>query len=308
MRHMRVLEMIDAVARFGSIRRAADRMNFNASALTRRINDLETELDAQLFERTARGMRLTPEGELFVGHARRQLSEMQQLQSELENMRGLRRGRIRIACSQAVALNFLPRLIGGFRRQYPDVEFELSVVGREQAEQALRGYDADLALVVSPGPMQEFRQLARIEQRLVALLPDDHALTKRTPLRLRDCAPYPVALPDRSTGGRQLVDAFSAKTGVQFQVVVESNSFEMLRQSVIHSGLLSFQIEVGAPEKDAEPGLLVKTVDRRDAAAADLVLGQLLGRELPLAADVFAAHVAEQMKKRSYAASRRRRK
>ena len=57
MRHGRVLEYVNEVARAGSIRRAAEQLNFAPSALTRRIMDLEQELGTDLFERTARGNR-----------------------------------------------------------------------------------------------------------------------------------------------------------------------------------------------------------------------------------------------------------
>lgn len=297
MRHMRVLELVDTVARAGSVRRAAEQLNFNPSALTRRIQDLEAELDAKLFERTARGMRLTAAGELFVAHARQQLAESERLKSGLEDLRGLRRGQVRIACSQAVALEFLPEAVGAFRREYPQVDFDVRVCDHEQAERALASYEVDLVLVFSPTPLSNFQHLATLEQRLVALMPKDHPLARESVLRLRNCAVFPSALPDRSTGGRQLLDAFSARTGVQFEAVVESNSFEMLRQSVIHSGLLSFQIDVGAPAAESGSGIVVRPIDRRDAPAADLVFGQLRGRNLPVASAVFAEHIIESMKR-----------
>tara|TARA_R110000868_G_scaffold61059_9_gene185755 strand:- start:11705 stop:12619 length:915 start_codon:yes stop_codon:yes gene_type:complete len=295
MRHMRVLELVDTVARAGSVRRAAEQLNFTASALTRRIQDLEAELDAKLFERTARGMRLTAAGELFVGHARHQLAEAERLRSGIEDLKGLRRGHVRIACSQAVALEFMPEAIGRFRRDYPLVDFEVRVVDHEQAERALASYEVDLVLVFSPVPLMQFQQLASLEQRLVALVPHDHPLAAESPLRLRRCAAFPAALPDRSTGGRQLLEAFSARTGIQFQVAVESNSFEMLRRSVIHSGLVSFQIEVGAVAPGVGSDIVVRAIDRRDTPAANLVLGQLRGRNLPVAPAVFAEHIVDGM-------------
>lgn len=295
MRHMRVLELVDTVARAGSVRRAAERLNFNASALTRRIQDLEAELDAKLFERTTRGMRLTAAGELFVAHARQQLAETERLKSGLEDLRGVRRGLVRIACSQAVALEFLPKAVGAFRQRYPQIDFDVRVADHEQAERALTSYEVDLVLVFSPTPLLNFQHLATLEQRLAALLPPGHPLAEESSLRLRSCAAFPSALPDRSTGGRQLLDAFSARTGVQFDAVVESNSFEMLRQSVVHSGLVSFQIEVGAPFDGVGSGIVVRPIDRRDAPAADLVFGQLRGRNLPVSSAVFAEHVIDVM-------------
>lgn len=305
MRHLRILEYVDAVARTGSVRGAAAQLNFTASALTRRIFDLEAELGAKLFERTPRGMRLTAAGELFVAHARAQLAEVDRLKSGIEDLRGLRRGLVRIACSQAMAPDFLPRTIGEFRRRYPQVAFDVRVVDHETAMAALVSYEVDIVLVFQPAAHAQFQQLATLEQRLVAQMARDHPLAGQASagqasagqatLRLRDCARYPVALSDRSTGGRQLLDRFSARTGVQFDVAVESNSFELLRRSAVQSGLVSFQIEVGAPPETAGSDIVVRPIDRRDTPPGDLVLGQLRGRGLPVACARFAEHLAAEM-------------
>ena len=295
MRHLRILELVDEVARTGSIRSAAERLNFTASALTRRVQDLEAELGAVLFERTSRGMRPTEAGDMFLAHARAQLAESERLKSGLEDLQGLRRGKVRVACSQAVAPEFMPRAIGAFRHSYPMIDFEVRVVDHEQAATALASYDVDIALVFSPETLPGFERLALLEQRLVALLPRGHALCEKPELRLRDCAAHPVALPDRSTGGRQLLDAFSARTGIPFEVAIESNSFEFLRRSVVQSGLVSFQIDVGAPTVEAHPDIIVRGIDRRDAPAANLVLGKLPGRNLPQICQIFADDVMDRM-------------
>ncbi len=66
MRHLRILDYVDEVARAGSIRKAAERLNVTASAVNRRIADLEEELGAPLFDRRPRGVQLTAAGEVFV--------------------------------------------------------------------------------------------------------------------------------------------------------------------------------------------------------------------------------------------------
>ena len=72
MRHLRFLRYVDEVARAGSIRKAAEQLHVTASAVNRRVLDLEEELGAPLFERRARGVRLTAAGELFVRYIREQ--------------------------------------------------------------------------------------------------------------------------------------------------------------------------------------------------------------------------------------------
>jgi molybdenum-dependent DNA-binding transcriptional regulator ModE len=118
MRFMRILGYVDDIARSGSIRKAAERLNLTASALNRRIMDIEEELGTLLFERRPRGVRLTSAGELFLDLARRQLSDTERMLSQIEELKGMRRGVVRIAGSQALAHSFLPASLAQFRKQF----------------------------------------------------------------------------------------------------------------------------------------------------------------------------------------------
>ena len=206
MKHLRITRYVDEVARTGSIRKAAEHLNVTASAVNRRIMDLEEELGAPLFERRPRGVRLTAAGEIFVHYLREQNGDVERMKSQIEDLKGMRRGTVRIACSQALALEFLPREIAQFRKRHPLVAFEVRVVDHEHAMAALATYEVDLVLVFRPPFLANFQPLMTLEQRLVALMAADHPLAKRPAIRLRDCAAYPVALPERSIGGRQLLD------------------------------------------------------------------------------------------------------
>src|SRR5499427_5945864 len=245
MRHLRFLRYVDEVARAGSIRRAAEQLHVTASAVNRRIMDLEEELGAKLFERRPRGVRLTAAGEVFVHYLREQDSDLERMKSQIEELKGLRRGTVRIACSQALALDFLPREIAQFRARHPLVAFDVKVLDHEQAMAALASYEVDLVLVFRPPFLPNFQPLMTLEQRVVAVMTAAHPLAGRRTVRLRDCANYPVALPERSLGGRQLLDEVSARSGLTFQIAAESNSFELLRGLVIHADLISFQIRIG---------------------------------------------------------------
>ena len=217
MKHLRILDYVDEVARSGSIRKAAEQLNVTASAVNRRIMDLEEELGATLFERLPRGVRLTAAGELFVHYLRKQHDEVERMKSQIEDLKGLRRGTVRIACSQALALDFLPRAIAEFRKPHPKVEFDVKVVDHEYAMAALAAFEVDLVLVFRPPFLANFQPLMTLEQRLVAVMTKKHPLAKKRKVRLRDCAAYPVALPERSIGGRQLLDEVTARTGLDFQ-------------------------------------------------------------------------------------------
>ena len=288
MKHLRIMRYVDEVARTGSIRKAAGHLNVTASAVNRRIMDLEEELGAPLFERRPRGVRLTAAGEVFVHYLREQDSGVERMKSQIEELKGLRRGTVRIACSQALALDFLPREIAGFRTRHPLVSFEVKVLDHERAMTALAAYEVDLVLVFRPPFLPNFQPLMTLEQRIVAVMSADHPLAAQPTIRLRDCANYPVALPEGSLGGRQLLDQVSARSGLTFKVAAESNSFEFLRGLVTHANVISFQIRIGTMPENNRLGLVARDIDDRDVPRANLVLGQLRARNLPIPAAVFA--------------------
>src|SRR5436309_2023771 len=194
MRHLRFLRYVDEVARAGSIRKAARQLHVTASAVNRRVMDLEAELGAPLFERRPRGVQLTAAGELFVRYIREQSGDVERMKSQIEDLKGLRRGTVRIACSQALALEFLPREIAAYRAKFPLVRFEVKVFDHEQAMAALAAYEVDLVLVFRPPFLANFQPLMSLQQRLVALMAADHPLAARKKIRLSDCVGWSAAI------------------------------------------------------------------------------------------------------------------
>ena len=119
LRPPRVLTYVDAVARFGSIRKAAEALNIASSALNRQILDLETDLGAPLFERLPRGVRLTSAGEAFLVYARLVISELKAVELRIEQLRGLVRGQVSVAAAELVAANCCHPPSRSFRRPIP---------------------------------------------------------------------------------------------------------------------------------------------------------------------------------------------
>jgi DNA-binding transcriptional LysR family regulator len=295
MRHLKLLTHVVEVARAGSIRKAAEHLNLTPSAMNRRIQDLEVEVGTPLFERRPRGVKLTTAGEMFVRYARSQIADADRMRSHVEDLRGLRRGPVLIACSQALALDFLASHIAQFQKQHSKVTFDLKVMDHDRALAALTAYDVDLALIYRPTMWPTLRVVASVPQRLVAILRSDHPLAKKKTIRLSECLDYPVALPDRTLSGRQILEEVMARRELHFNILAESNSFEMLRGLVFRCNMISFQIEIGAPSGELGLGLTSCPIDTRDVPPADLVLCQLRGRGLSVAAATFAEKLAKSL-------------
>lgn len=291
MRQLTPLRLIDAVSRAGSIRKAAEGLALTSTALNRRVLALEAELGVPVFERLARGVRLSTAGELLIHHLRREAAEFEKLRGQIADLAGERRGHVAIACSQAFLPFFLPAQIGAYRGEHPGVTFSVRVRDRAAAEAALVDHDADLALVFEPVRLSEVQVLATRRQGIHAVMAADHPLAARKVLRLRDCAAFPVGLPTAQYGVRHLIDLALLRSSVSLRIVLDADHFEFLRRYPGQEDLISFQIPIGLPAPGQEE-VVSRPVDPRDVPEGRLYLCQLRGRTLPVAAAKFAAQVA----------------
>lgn len=279
--------MIESVARAGSIRRAAELLNITASALNRRILGFEAEFGCEIFERTSKGVRLNPAGELLIQHIRTQVSDLARVQSQVADLSGVRRGHVSIACSQALLPYFLPAQIAAYRQAHPGVTFNVNVRDRRQAERDLSTFSSDLALVFEPLLMADFELIMATPQPVCAVFARDHPLAARDEVRLRDCLDQPHILPAEPYAVRYLLEVATRETSRRLDPIAVSDSFEFMLHYVRHEQVVCFQFPVGLSGAD-DAGLVVRPLSPRDVTPGQLRLGHLKGRTLPLASSLFA--------------------
>ncbi len=295
MKHLRTLTYVADVAKCGSIRRAAERLNITPSALTRQIQDLEHELGTPVFERLASGMRLNAAGELLVRHIKDQVADLERVRSQIADLSGVRRGHVTIACSQAFATQMMPEELQTYRARFPEVRFTVKVRDYAQGITVLDTMDADLALLLQPPLSAEVQVLQSCKTQLSALMRATHPLARETgPVRLRDCLIYPTALPDHSLATRHHVEQSLARRGIPLEPTIESGSIEFLRNVVLRENALSLQIPSGIPD---DPGLVDRPIDTRDIPLMTLILAQRRGRVLPIAAAKFANQMIQRLRR-----------
>jgi len=292
LRYMRIWSYIDEVVRAGSVRQAAERMNVTPSALLRRIQDVEHDLNTTIFERHATGVKLTAAGEVLIRWIRSQNADLRRVYSQIEELSGLKRGEISIACSQAVARSFLLEQIILFNAEHPYVKFKVTVTDHRSAVQSLTTYESDLALVFKPSRSAELQTILSVGQGLSAVMAADHPLATQDTVRIRECAAYDVALAEGTFGGRELLENWLVTSSSKLNIVFEANSFDMLGDFVSRTQAITFQIDVGTLLWQADPRFAVRPIADMDGAHGPLVLGQFKGRALPLAPAKFAEQLA----------------
>jgi DNA-binding transcriptional LysR family regulator len=165
-----------------------------------------------------------------------------------------------------------------------------------QALGALRALETDLILVFNLDSEPDLHPIVFHEQKLLAVMHRSHRLAQGSKsIRLADCASYPLALPNRDTAGRQMLERFLLRRSVELKPMVESNSFELLRGCLYHQNALTFQFESGAVTDGGE--LVTRDIADRGFPLGHILMARLAKRQLPVIAHAFAQHVLSRLER-----------
>lgn len=162
---------------YGSFTKAAQKLNYSQSGISRMISDLEKEWKVVLLERGKGGINLTSDGLRLLPYAKSLVDEYEKLQMQVDELNGLQSGLIRIGTFSSVATHWLPKIIKRFQKDYPNIDYELLLGDYSEIERWISDGTVDFGFVRSPakaGLETEF--LA--EDPLVAVLPENHPLAK----------------------------------------------------------------------------------------------------------------------------------
>lgn len=276
------------VGRTGSLTAAAERLHVAVSAVSRQIAKMEEETGVPLFERRARGMVLTPAGEVLMAFARRNLLEVEQVMAEVKGLHAVGQSVVTLACSEGFAWDLLPNVMAQFREQYPGMQFKLNVVGAAKASQMVIDGEADISVTYSLGPVEGLNIAYRESGPIFALMRRDHPLAARKLLALNDLSPYPLALPEQGSTVRQLFDIACGMRGLLFAPVFTSHSLGAVYRFTARSpdtvalgGFLTVQ------ERAEEDGMALVPMAESELHQRTLQVQTMAGRKLPPAVAAF---------------------
>jgi DNA-binding transcriptional LysR family regulator len=244
-----MLKYLDEVARLGSIRKAAVRLNVASSAINRQILALEKEIGAPIFERLPRRLRLTATGEVLIAHVRDTLKGHQRVEAHIEALKGLTRGEVTIATMNGLAAGPLPRFLNSILETHPRVHVRLRVLPLDQIANAVLTGEADLALSYSTPVVAGLRVVANHDLALGAIVSPRHPLNSRRPLRLADCAEFPLAIADHSMTIRPAVELAFTQANLPLQPTIETNSIEFMKKIAANGHAITFLNAVDVDEE-----------------------------------------------------------
>src|SRR6185312_1174881 len=170
------LRLFAAVVDQGGFTKAAAALDLTQPAISKSLNELERQLNLKLLERGSRSATLTPAGRVLYGRARELFGVESAAERELRELRGLKRGTLRIAASTTIATYLLPPYLGRFHLRHPSVRIQTTSANTRTVLRMLLEFRADVALVEGPVANQRVVVQPWREDELIVIAPPSHPL------------------------------------------------------------------------------------------------------------------------------------
>jgi DNA-binding transcriptional LysR family regulator len=195
-----------AIAELGSFQDAASALNVSPSALTRRVQKLEDDLDTTLLERTTRRVGLTNLGWDFLPKAKRVLDDLDSALHSIRDVEVRRAGHITVSCIPTAANFFLPKVIAAYNAAFPLVRIRILEEGASMVLQRLTNAESDVGITFLGAADSDIEFENILEDPYVLACRHDHPLARQNVVSWQDLKPYRFVAASRSSGNRLLID------------------------------------------------------------------------------------------------------
>lgn len=279
-----------------SFSEAAHVLGISQPAVTMQIQALEADVGATLLDRGYRKVELTEAGRLLLPHARRVLAELEEARDSIEALSTVVSGRLSLAASTTPGQYVLPRLLGGFLKEYPEVGVTLRVYDSTDVVRHVEAGEADLGMVGAemPGARVHYEQLGTDD--LLLICPPDHPLANRKRVLLPELTNERFIVREAGSGTRLVAEEVVRRSGVdpaELDIVMELGTNEAILSAVeggmglgiVSSWVAAKALQLGTVAQVAEPSFPVKrpfylvlprrTLSRAAEALADYLRGAL---------------------------------
>jgi DNA-binding transcriptional LysR family regulator len=204
----RRLQVFHTVARLLSFTKAAEALHMTQPAVTFQVRQLEEYFNTRLFDRTHNRISLTEAGERVFEYADRIFDLYTDMENSVREMTGEIRGALTIGASTTIAEYMLPALLGDFGARYPEVTIHLRVSNSDGIVSMVENNTIDLGVVEAPvGNKNLVVEVCRMD-RLVAIVPPNHALADRKSVHFSELIEYPFICREEGSGTREVINEY----------------------------------------------------------------------------------------------------
>ena len=289
----RFLGYFAEVARLGSIRKASEHLNVAASAINRQILQAEAELGLPLFERLPGGLRPTAAGEMLLHGAGQWQQDFARIRVQMNDLKGLRRGHVRIALIDALSQGFVVRAVHAMRRDYPGISFTLTVIDNVDVLARVIDGEADFGLMLNPQTTRDVRVQAHTEIHLGFVTAPDHPFAAADALRFNACVDQPLIVPTQPLAIHDQLRALLAASQVEAHIAAASDNIQMIKSLAVEGAGVAVLSRLDVAEEVARGELAFTRISDAVIKPLTLALCVAQARQLSHAANLFLARIED---------------
>ncbi len=220
------------IAQSKSFSRGAGLNGISQSAASQQVHEIEKRLGIPLFDRTTRPMVLTQAGKLYLDFCRDVLRREEQMQVEMEALKGAMEGTVRVASIYSIGLSEMSRLQEEFSTRFSGMQLHVDYARPVKIYEALLADQADLGLVSYPEASKELKVIPwRREEMTVAVAPS-HALARKQVLKPADLNGQDYIGFDEDLSIRQALDRFLRENDVAVNLAMQFDNIQMIKEAV----------------------------------------------------------------------------
>lgn len=228
---IRQLQIFDAVVRQQSFTRAADALHLTQPAVSMQMRQLEEQVGVPLFDHVGKRIQPTDAGRELHRHAALIGIKMRDLESAMEEFRGVHRGELHLTVA-STANYFMPKLIAAFCACHAKVQVRLQVSNQTQILDALSASNQDLAIMGQPPEDADLVARGFLDNPLVVIASPEHPLAAGRQIPLEQLGRQPFITREPGSGTRNAAERHFSRHGVEFRSVMEMSSNEAIKQAV----------------------------------------------------------------------------
>ncbi len=227
----RQLKLFLALADTGSVTGAARAMHVTQPTASMQLKELSNSVGLPLFEVISKTVHLTPIGIELAKTARLMTAEWESFEQQVANVRGLRQGSLKIAVV-STAKYFIPKLLGSFCHQYPDIDIALEVLNRDGVIRRLEQNMDDMYIMSMPPADIEIEDEIFMPNPLVVIADKHHALSKESLIDLQTLQTERFIMRELGSGTRMAANLHFRKNRFQPNIRMELGSNEAIKKAV----------------------------------------------------------------------------
>lgn len=220
------------VAKFQGITRALGELHLTQPAVSRQIQGLEEYLGTKLFLRKGRFLDLTEAGQVLQQHSIRVFQLLTEAQEEIDGLKGLTRGHIRISAATTIGIYVIPDMLGEFKSQHPGIQISLTISNKEEVLRQVKDGIVDLGFAGLPIPYRELAMEPYMEDDLVLIVPPQHRFAARDAVLTTEFTEDVFILREKGSGAREIIEQEFRRANVSLMHTMELGSTEAIKKAV----------------------------------------------------------------------------